>query len=93
MCVYSGRAGVSRPEKAILRACPTSGGELSSALCTAACKNLAAIFGGHSFTESVLLCAMALLRLVCSKHNGTSSKTFGVITQHQRADCRTHRSS
>ena len=43
--------------------------ELCSALCTAASKYLAAVLGGHSLAEAVLLGALALLRLVCSKHD------------------------
>ena len=40
--------------------------KLFSALCSAACKHLAAISGGHSFTETVLLGTLSFLRLVGS---------------------------
>ena len=46
-----------------------SGAELCSALCSAASENLAAVSGGHSLAEAVLFLALALLRLVGTKHN------------------------
>ena len=53
-------------------------GELRSALCAAAGKDLAAVLRCHSLAETMLLGALALLRLIRSKHIGTSL-TIGVI--------------
>ena len=46
-------------------------GKALSALCSAACKYLAAVSGGHSLAEAVLLGALALLGLVGTSHVGT----------------------
>ena len=46
-----------------------SGAELCSALCSAASENLAAVRGLHSLAEAVLLLALALLRLISTKHD------------------------
>ena len=44
------------------------GGQDSSAFCTAASKNLAAVSGSHSLAESMDLCAMALSGLIGTQH-------------------------
>ena len=44
--------------------------QLSSALCSAACENLAAVSSGHSLAEAVLFLALALLGLIGTKHLG-----------------------
>ena len=43
-------------------------GQLLSALKSSSRQDLATIFGAHSFSETVLFCAMSFLRLKCSKH-------------------------
>lgn len=43
-------------------------GQLFSALCTAACENLATVLGSHSLHKSVLALSLKLLRLVSSFH-------------------------
>ena len=48
-----------------------SGGELHAALGTTTGQNLAAVGGGHSLAEAVLLGALALLGLVGTSHVGT----------------------
>ena len=60
--------------------------EFCSALCTAASKYLAAVFGGHSLTEAVLLGALALLRLVCSKHDWHLPELLLNITHREVVD-------
>ncbi len=42
--------------------------ELPSALCSAACENLAAVSVSHSFAEAVFHLAMTLLWLISSFH-------------------------
>ena len=42
--------------------------QLSSALCSAASENLAAVLGGHSCAEAVNLLALTLLGLVGTEH-------------------------
>jgi len=44
------------------------GGQDSSAFCTAASKNLAAVGGSHSLAESIDLGAMALSGLIGTQH-------------------------
>ena len=52
--------------------CPAHGsvGQTSAALRTTASQNLAAIAGGHTLTEAVLLGTLALLGLIGTKHGG-----------------------
>ena len=52
--------------------CPAhqSVGQTSAALRTTAGQNLAAIAGGHTLTEAVLLGTLALLGLIGTKHGG-----------------------
>ena len=45
-------------------------GEASSAFCSAASEDLAAVGGGHSLAEAVLFLALALLGLIGTKHLG-----------------------
>ena len=45
-----------------------SGAKLCSALRSAAGQNLAAVCGGHSLAEAVLLLALTLLGLVSTQH-------------------------
>ena len=47
-----------------------SGAELCSALCSAASEDLAAVCGGHSLAEAVLLGTLALFGLVSADHRG-----------------------
>ena len=44
--------------------------QLSATLSATACKYLAAVGRGHTLTEAVLLRALALLRLIGTKHGG-----------------------
>ena len=57
-------------------------GEACSALCSAACEDLAAVGGGHSLAEAVLFLALALLGLVGTKHLGLTP--FNNNTQQVR---------
>ena len=43
-------------------------GECLSSLCSASCKHLAAVLGGHSLAEAVLDLSLTLLGLICSDH-------------------------
>lgn len=52
-------------------------GQLLSALCPAAGKNLAAISIGHSFTEAVLHLSVPFLRLIRSFHDFFTSIPWG----------------
>lgn len=40
-----------------------------SALQSSSCQNLTAVFGAHSFSETMLFGTMSFLRLVCSQHH------------------------
>ena len=44
------------------------GGQLCSALCTAAGQNLAAVLGGHSLAEAMDLGSLTLLGLIGTQH-------------------------
>ena len=44
-------------------------GQLFSAFCSSARKNFAAVFGGHSLSESVLFLSLKLLWLIGSEHS------------------------
>ena len=66
----------SRP--AVRRFYADSGGELLSALGSAAGKNLAAVRGGHSLAEAVLHFALTLFGLVRSFHADTPP-FFGLL--------------
>ena len=59
-----------RPERRNASPFPTSVGQTSTAPGTAAGQDLAAIRGGHTLAEAVLLRALALLRLIGTKHGG-----------------------
>ncbi len=68
-----GRSGVPRPYSSGKNGiCPAHGsvGQTSAALRTTASQNLAAIAGGHTLTEAVLLGTLALLGLIGTKHGG-----------------------
>ena len=68
-----GRSGVPRPYNSGKNGiCPAHGsvGQTSAALRTTASQNLAAIAGGHTLTEAVLLGTLALLGLIGTKHGG-----------------------
>ena len=68
-----GRSGVPRPYSSGKNGiCPDHGsvGQTSAALRTTASQNLAAIAGGHTLTEAVLLGTLALLGLIGTKHGG-----------------------
>ena len=56
--------------------------ELSSALCSAASKNLAAVSGLHSLAETMLLLALKLLRLISTNHS--CALLSGSNTQHRQ---------
>ena len=43
-------------------------GQLFSALCAAACENLAAVLGSHSLHKAVLVLSLQLLGLISSFH-------------------------
>ena len=44
-------------------------GELSSTLGASSLKNFSAVSGCHSFSETVFLFSLSLLRLICSLHS------------------------
>ena len=46
----------------------TSEGQASAALCATTSQHFAAILGGHSLTEAVLLGALTLLGLIGTEH-------------------------
>ena len=65
------KGGSLRPKNILVSKCPQALGlvaELSSALCSAASKDLAAVGSLHSLAEAVLLLALELLGLVGTKH-------------------------
>ena len=57
-----------------------SGADLCSALCSTASQNFAAVCGGHSLAEAVLLFALTLLGLVSTQH--ILCTPFRINTQH-----------
>jgi len=60
------KTGDSRAERYDLSRCLVR--KLLSALRSSSGENLAAVLGGHSLSEAVLLLAMDLFRLICSEH-------------------------
>jgi len=55
---------------------PALVGETGTASGTATSQNLAPISGGHTFTETVLLGALALLRLIGTNHDDTPPVSY-----------------
>ena len=64
--VHAGKEKKERPHSGGLWAASVS--QMSSALCSAAGKNLTAVCRGHSLSETVLLFSLELLRLIRSQH-------------------------
>ena len=59
-------------------------GKTSSSFGASSLKNLSAVSGSHSFSETVFLFSLSLLRLVCSFHDSTS---FNLINVGERNKC------
>ena len=65
------KGGSLRPKNILVSKCPQAlelVAELSSALCSAASQNLAAVSSLHSLAETMLLLALKLLGLISTNH-------------------------
>ena len=79
------KGGSLRPKNILVSKCPQAlelVAELSSALCSAASQNLAAVSSLHSLAETMLLLALKLLGLISTNHS--CALLSGNNTQHRQ---------